>query len=70
MKEQIHRFNHSATSYAIVSPGGPHALGALNILIEEGETTEGALARQSAEWKAKAARLLAWSARVDAAVAS
>ena len=68
MKEQIHRFNTGVASYAIVSPGGPHALGALNLIIEEGETAEGALARQSAEWKAKAARLLAWSARVDAAL--
>ena len=68
MKEQIHRLNTGATSYAIISPGGPHALGALHLLIEDGETTEGALARQSAEWKAKAARLLAWSARVDAAL--
>ena len=69
MKEQIHRFNTNGASYGIVSPGGPHALGALNILVEEGETTEQALARQSAAWKAKAARLLAWSARVDAALA-
>ena len=66
--DQIHVYCMSANRYAVLSSGGPHALGGLSFLMQDGETPEQALRRHQHDLRGQIAHRQSYADRIERAL--